>query len=286
MKHLTFWPNSDNTCGDLGWLEMLFPKDEYRWHIDFVAPEARQSQTVIIVNAWCGNSTKYTIGELNQQVSQWQKIQIVSIGDEHGLWHWRSITHPNAIIWVQFPKPNRHDDLRWLPAGPLSQYIMLSKYQDIIDDKDLDWSFSGMEKSPEWMQAMKALPAVNSFYSADLLAAEDYYRLLARTKVVPCRPTDFGPETARIYDALEAGCVPIVGVYPAHPWWRWATPPIDWPRYWTGLFGENPPFPVISDPAFLGEAVRNTLSKWPEIGAQVSDWWKKHKISLHAKLNQ
>ena len=284
MRYLTFWPNTDNIHGDLGWLEILFPKGEYQWHFDFVMPDDRQSRVVIIVNSWCDNNVKYTIGDLNQRISQWRSVLLVSIGDEHGLWHWKSITHPNTIIWTQLPKPNRHDSLRWLPAGPLSQYTLLSKYQNNIHNKDLDWFFSGMEKSVEWSQAIKALPGANSLYSSSLLTADDYYKSLARTKIVPCRPTDVSPETARVYDALEAGCVPIVGIYPAHPWWRWATPSIDWSRYWTGLFGENPPFPIISDLNLLGAEVQNVLNNWSEISNRVHDWWGKYKISLRETL--
>ncbi len=143
-----------------------------------------------------------------------------------------------------------------------------------------------MEKSQEWRNAIKALPSINSFYSSDFLLTTDYYKLLARTKIIPCRPTDFSPETARVYDALEAGCIPIVGVYPAHPWWRWATPPIDWPRYWIGMFGENPPFPVIPDPTLLGATVQNTLNRWPEISKQVFNWWTNYKTALRTKLNE
>jgi hypothetical protein len=109
----------------------------------------------------------------------------------------------------------------------------------------------------------------------------DYDLFMAAAKVVPCRPSA-GPETARVYEALELGCVPIVTDIPESGW------PVPegyaWRGYWEWLLGEKPPFPVIDGPDQLAGAMKEILDNWPESGRIVTGWWARYKRKINQVL--
>lgn len=67
---------------------------------------------------------------------------------------------------------------------------------------------------------------------------EDYLAIMANHKVVPCPSGPQSPETFRLYEALEAGCIPIA---------QRRAPAGGWPEgfnYWTWRYGSIP-FPTV-----------------------------------------
>ena len=251
-----------------------------------------------------------TIVVLNEHILRLPWVVVVSVMEENSQLPLDQLVHPNMRIWVEEPKPGanpnmpagiphigalNHDNMRRIPTG-YSRWVKTVpsldyKSQDIW--RPLDWFFSGNHYDEVWSHAIAKLPG-GKFYEVDrsqvqgarqiyALSPELYMRYLLATKCVPCRPAKCVPETGRTFEALEAGCIPIVARYPAAEGWRLR---YDWSHYWEYVLGEEPPFPIIDGPEQLPDALEKILSGWPENAREVRHWWIHYKWQLFQDLRQ
>ena len=279
MIHVVFWPYITNLEGRLDLLEKAFPRHSNNWVEKFSDFHHEYDGAIVVINGGCGTVPDMRV--LNDQLRNFRWVLLISIGDEGSSQHMEWIDHPSISIWVMEPKPGKHDKFHRVIAGPLSECSRLAPpFQ--VEDRPLDWFFSGSVRDEEWDKAIRGLSGKSEFYTYHLGYA-GYVQRLASAKVVPCRPCLSIPETCRVYDALEAGCVPIVGTYPLLPNW-WQTFGFDWPNYWEYTLGEIPPFPIIDGPEYLPEAVEQALSAWPNNAVRVHEWWIDYKERLVKKL--
>lgn len=286
MIPLVFWPHSERLQDRFGYLEELFPPFEYSWIHDFKnfpsTVNSRQYGAVIIVN---GAANGIDMRQLNSQLyaSGMNWALILSFCDEGSGQHLEWIDHSNVSLWVEMPKPGKHDAWHRLPVGALPRIL-----NTFSDERPIDWFFSGQIKDRAWDIATRQL--TNGKYVPYHMSHGDYWASLASSKVTICRPTWASPETCRVYDALEAGSVPIVGCYPSeapdgHRWWRKLG--FDWPHYWEYVLGETPPFPIIQDPKELVAVVQDQIARWtPKRSDEVRNWWSNHKQSLRMVLRE
>jgi hypothetical protein len=304
--HVLFWPHFSGLQGRMGWLEAAFPRQSCVWEDDFEAFSNRAGAmdgadvgfgAVIVINGAASPAPDLRL--LSDQMRSFRWVLFVSIGDEGSGLHLEWLDHPKASIWVYDGKPGKHDKYHRLPAGPINEILeFLPRFQTEMREKPLDWFASGSIRDIKWDSAIQALPRNNGLFYPHHLVYPEYTQHLAKAKVVPCRPCLSAPETCRLYDALEAGCVPIVGIYPLeaqcqhcrlriehphmHQWWPDYN--YDWLHYWEYVLGEKPPFPIISDPSELADAVQNTLADWPENAQRVHAWWMDYKTRLVDRL--
>jgi len=116
-------------------------------------------------------------------------------------------------------------------------------------------------------------------YSMDVIATEgfsqgyhraEYLQRMCRSKVALCPSGPRTPDSFRVYEALEAGCVPIVdGHCPAY----------SEAGYWD-LVAPGAPFPIIDDWADLPDLLAETLAGWPDNAAACRDWWTTYKRGM------
>ena len=94
-------------------------------------------------------------------------------------------------------------------------------------------------------------------------------KVLSLTEFVPCPNGFVHPETYRIYEALECGCIPIVeNAY----------------KYYDRLFPENPFIQVNKwkdAKPMLKEWSKDQIIKKSE---ECSSWWKKQKNTLQDSI--
>ena len=142
------------------------------------------------------------------------------------------------------------------------------------------WSFAGDAKKSSrgpMLEAMKSLPRgflhlTQGFGSGDSLSTGDYRALLDDSIFVPCPGGWSNLESFRVYEALEAGAIPIVERRPAFD-------------YFTALLGAHP-IPTVGS---WNEAVRLVKGLSPEVmeslGALCYDWWCEYKRRLKTDLS-
>jgi hypothetical protein len=107
------------------------------------------------------------------------------------------------------------------------------------------------------------------------LERSEYYIKMSQAKIIPCPSGPVTPDTIRLSEALEAGCLPIADGtcprpgYPANGYWQY-------------VLGCNPPFPIIYDWTTLPEVMRRELEQWPRNRDTAVAWWREYKRSMHA----
>jgi hypothetical protein len=300
--HVIFYPHSRGVQNRVNWFDAAFPRHSNIWVDDFEKFASEHGAVggadvgfgaVVIVNGAANPCPDIRL--MNDQIRSFRWVLLVIIGDEGSGFHLEWLDHPKMSVWVYDPKPGKHDKFNRLPAGAIPE---IEPFKAKLEGtyKELDWFFSGSKRDIRWDAAIRSLE--NGKFYSDHLGYDEYARHFAMSKVVPCRATFVGPETCRVYDALEYQCVPIVGTYPCesvcyqckerpdHPhvnrWWRGYK--YDWPHFWEYIFGERPPFPIITEPEELPQAMENTLRDWRTLAPQIFDWWKDYKIKLIKRI--
>jgi hypothetical protein len=84
------------------------------------------------------------------------------------------------------------------------------------------------------------------------------------------------PDTFRIFEALEAGCIPIAD----------CRVPDDQNNdsfgddYWTWFFGEEPPFPVLTSYSQLPGYTEEALANWKPLSNKIFAWWMRKERQM------
>jgi len=94
---------------------------------------------------------------------------------------------------------------------------------------------------------------------------------MADTKVVPCPSGGDCPDTFRLYEALEAGCVPVVDSHASRNLV---------PGFWDFLFPGGFPFPVVDTWAEFPDVLGELLEDWVSWSNLVFSWWVNYKYDL------
>jgi hypothetical protein len=142
------------------------------------------------------------------------------------------------------------------------------------------WSFAGDAKKltrAPMLAAMERAGAgfthlTEGFGTADALSTADYRALLDETVIVPCPGGWSNLETFRTYEALEAGCIPIVEKRPGFD-------------YYTALLGPHPIPGFLSwdeAAAFIRGLSAVELEK---LRTTCSAWWQTRKPQLAKNVN-
>lgn len=219
-------------------------------------------------------------------------ILYVIMGDEPRIFNSRPLLGPRRKIWRQYPIPGKHDhEDRYLTAGyPADCPAFLEHLQKEMTEKKLNWSFMGQTNVGTRKRCVTQLKMLLHGYLYESpgfwlgLPRDEYYRRLAESKVVACPGGGAFPESLRMGEALEAGCIPIVEDCSFK-----ITTPVPLPgghqqkpfsTYWGYVLGEEPPFPTLvhwSDfPRLLDEALRG----WPANRDRLQSWWKGYKAKM------
>lgn len=137
------------------------------------------------------------------------------------------------------------------------------------------WSFAGdlrKRTRGSMIQAMRRLPRghchpTSNFNSADCLSTSDYRAMMDDSIFVPCPAGEVNLESFRVYEALEAGCIPIVEKRPAFD-------------YFTRLLGSHP-LPTLTDWSEATLLVEELLAADPEsVRHACWSWWESYKLRL------
>lgn len=290
MTNVVFWPYFARCEERIDLFEKAFPRETNNWCHRFTDFKNYDEGAVVIMNGGgCYEQDLQGMHEMQEDLKPFRWVLLISMNDEGSGQHLEWIEHPRVKIWVQDPKPNKHNFCHRFPSWPIKGYEkVLTSFPK--QDRMLDWFFSGSMRDLAWDEQIRNLPGNGKFYDTHL-GYEGYMQHLYSSKFCPCRPCFQSPETCRVYDALEAGCIPIVGIYPAInptngvPWWP--TFGFDWPNYWEYIYGETPPFPIIKDASDLNWTFKELMNNWtPEQSQKVYDWWQTQKQKFISDLRE
>lgn len=224
-------------------------------HYTEVSPDL-DGAVVIIPGAYQGQY----IDQINQELAKLQWCLVIITSDEENNFPIDSLKHDNMVIFADYPNDKYKNVARWLPIGPARQ----STHK--IQEKTLNWSFAGQITHPgreayaEQLRLRKRekkdgeLVETKGF--AQGLDKSNYHLLLGKSKVVPAPAGPCSPDSFRLYEAIEAGAVPI--------------PPER--EFWLKIFS-TVPFPTIDEYEQLNGYIDDAVSQYPMLNNEVQVWW-------------
>lgn len=214
------------------------------------------------------------VDEVNMEMEGIPKVLVIVTSDEENKFAVEQLYHPNMKVFMNYPDPVRHRSLDgFMPVGYCPDTRKLVK-ENGMSAKSQDWFFAGQvthDSRRKCVEALKDLPdgkLVGSEGFAQGLPYPEYIQNLCRSKIIPCPEGYASPDSFRLYEALEAGCIPIVRNK----------------AFWTLMFGEVP-FPVVNEWAELPDLI-NHLKDRPDIANRCSAWWQLKKRELRWKILQ
>lgn len=228
------------------------------------------------------------IDRLNADLLRLSWVVLLLTGDEEAVFPIEKILHPNIRIWVMSPHPGRHDKYDKLGTGyPPHMHGLLPTE---APEKSLDYFFAGQITHDRRQQCADALENIKEAKPWNHLEGEfifskafteglphkDYFEKLASAKVAPAPSGPETPDSFRLFEALEAACVPIADT---------RTNKGDFPdSYWTWFFGGEVPFPILRDYENLRGFTEMSATDYPALNNKIFSWWQNKKREMVIKI--
>ena len=158
-----------------------------------------------------------------------------------------------------------------------------------ILDRKYTWSFvghaAGKPTRETMLSELKSVPGpsfqhLTTKWDDPLSLPPDKYSSVLKNSIfAPCPRGNFNLESFRIYEALEAGCIPIIEAYAAGA---------EGDDYFKNLFGDHPL--IESPPDWLGVGKDLSLLLGdPQFlvshQKKVSNWWRLHKLDVKKRIS-
>jgi hypothetical protein len=215
--------------------------------------------------------------------------------DEEAIFPWEKITHSNLRLWVMSPRKNREypAGTRFLGSGfPPQARPLLKQYKQQAIERPLEYFFAGQvthRRRFDLVAAERAWREQDKQTRGEIYASpgftqglvpEVYYEKLASAKVAFAPSGPVTPDTFRLFEAPEAGCIPIAD----------CRVPDDQENadfgddYWTWFFGEEPPFAVLTDYEQLPGYTEEALTNWKPLSNKIFAWWMRNKRQMAYEL--
>jgi hypothetical protein len=272
---------------DFGLIKSLFDDLGYDYSQDYDHFDYGMERGIVVLPA------RHHIGleqKINTELAKLPSVKLILIGDEEGQFNVDLISHPNIEIMVQNPNPEQHDKYKRLGTGFPKHFI--DSIPKALPEKSLDFYFAGQST----YHAPELKPPMNVNYRRKEMADElenikggkivrskgftqgeepsHYYRDMANAKVAPCPSGPELPDTFRLFEALELGCVPIADEK-VH---KFSKEPKEYKGYWEWFFGEVPPFPIAING--WSDAVEFAKENYPDLNNKCQSWWYQKKWEL------
>ena len=203
-----------------------------------------------------------------------KKIFLIHLGDEGGA-EKKDLVYPLCEhIWRTFSLP-MFKNFKNVTSIPIGYKCDPKKDKINILKRNYKWSFLGtthgssrydlLDKHKNIMPNFINL--TEDFSGKKSMDTNDYYKILNNSIFVPIPHGYFHPETYRLYEALEAGCIPI----------------IENPFKFFDNFLPNNPLPSVNSWKDSSTIIKKYLENKKDIeivGNKINDWWTQHKENL------
>ncbi len=169
--------------------------------------------------------------------------------------------------------------VHFIPLGYKTDFARDAAHKPSAARRHL-WSFAGDAKKLTRAAMLRAMTDLGAgpthltagFGTADALSTADYRALLDETVIVPCPGGWSNLETFRTYEALEAGCIPIVEKRPGFD-------------YYTALLGPHPIPGFLSWDQAAAFVKSLSAAELERLRTTCSTWWQARKPQLAKDVN-
>jgi len=204
------------------------------------------------------------------------KIFLIHLGDETGIYDLHPIYNNCSHIWRAFcsSKYFKNEKIDCLPIG----YKSGVETNKSTDERKYKWTFIGTPHKSSRHDLLFQLSKIQPSFShktekfnRKILDAKEMTQILSQTEFIPCPNGFVHPETYRVYEALECGCIPIVeNTY----------------KYYDRLFPNNPFLKVDK-----WKEAKEIIGEWRKIQVKKKSeecklWWSKYKDNLQENIKR
>jgi len=146
--------------------------------------------------------------------SKCHKIFLIHLGDESGIYNLNKIYDHFNFVWRAFcfSKFFNNSKVKCIPIGYKSGVSL-----DKNNTRKYKWSFIGTPHRSSRHDLLFQLSDIEpsfchktSKFNEQIIDTMQMNKVLSLSEFIPCPNGFFHPETYRVYEALECGCIPIV----------------------------------------------------------------------------
>ena len=207
--------------------------------------------------------------DVNAEINKLDHVVVICTSDEENKFDLAKLHHPSMVLIGTYAHETEAD-VTWLPIG----YTPHSKL-DGWYEKDIPILFAGQlnhKYRTDMVKELKNLKGFTLYGSegfAQGLGRSDYMFNMKKAKVVPAPRGNISPDSFRLYEAMEAGAIPVA----------------EDPEFFKKVFGFYP-FPVIDKSEQWQGYVKDALKLFPGKNNEVCAWWQRYKANLYREFNE
>ena len=190
------------------WIYEILKKIKY----NIIKEEAdlEKEDTLIIIDSGIEEKNQFYL-KLNMMCS---KIFLFHLGDESGAHDLSPIYNNCNYVWRTFcsNKYFKHDKITCIPIGYKSGVL-----EKEMTDRKYKWAFTGTPHKSSRHDLLFQFSEIEPFFchktqkfDQKIISTNEMSEVLSSTEFIPCPNGFWHPETYRVYEALECGCIPIV----------------------------------------------------------------------------
>ena len=201
------------------------------------------------------------------------KIFLFHLGDETGNRDLSQVYKNCSFVWRSFcfNKFFSNKNVQCIPIGYKSGIINKNK-----ENRKYKWAFTGTPHKSSRHDLLFQFSKIEPFFchktqkfDQKIISTPEMNEVLSSTEFIPCPNGFFHPETYRVYEALESGCIPIVeNAY----------------NYYERLFPNNP-FIKID----IWNEAKPIINGWEndqikKKREECVNWWNNYKYTLQENI--
>ena len=229
-----------------------------------------ENESLIIVDHMISTKESFYF-DLSNKV---KKIFLIHLGDEGGAEKKDLVYSLCEHIWRTFSLPmfKNFKNVTSIPIGykfdPIKDNINILK-------RNYKWSFLGTTHGSSRYDLLNKhknitpnfINLTENFSGKKSMDTNDYYKILNNSIFAPIPHGYFHPETYRLYEALEAGCIPII----ENPF-----------QFFDNFLPNNPLLSVNSweDSSTIIKKYLENKKDIEILRNKINDWWTQHKENL------
>lgn len=265
-----WWLEAHPLCDDQHIVDLIAPAGRYQHDTE---PPTPGDGAVVVCPA-----RYYTPADVNDLIAPLPWVVLILTSDEESTFDVGEVDHPNARLWVMTPRPDRDypPGTRFIGEGfnPATR----STLREIGNPaRTVDVFLSGQDTHERRHELFDKLEGTHRGWRKDIhrtpgfmqgFGRIEYLGRMASAKVAPCPSGPATPDSFRLFEALEAGCVPLAdmtapGAYPERGYWDVTYP--------------GAPFPQVAHWHEVEKYVAAELAGWPRNAVCCSAWWQQQK---------
>lgn len=246
---------------------------EFTHHVDFDQAPVDGFAIVVVPARYHADD----VDDINRRLAGFDGVLVILTSDEERLFPVEQLRHPNLRVWVQTPGPTDDPDY-CLPVGYTPH--LRDHLADVGRLDRARWVYAGQVNHPRRKELVTELrrrddgTLVESPGFTQGLGHAAYAAALAGARVAPCPSGPHTVDTFRLWEALEAGALPLVDS---------RTPAGDASWYWS-LVAPELDLPLVTEWHEFTERYAYLNATWPEHCNRLQSQWQRYKRKLAERL--